>query len=86
MNKKNDKIDKKSDLKTTDKTVVKKTSSFKKKRRLKKISHQVLPTYIQLLITLLFRLLMKTVMLFPGLLLEQKVLRVQENQLHMQLR
>ena len=42
--------------------------------------------FIQLLIIQLFQLQMKVEMLFLGLLLEQKVLKVQENQHHMQLK
>ena len=77
MNKKKDKTtDKKTELK---KLSQKRLVLLKKRKKLKKILLQVLLTFIQLLITQLYQLQMIVEMLYLGLQLVQKVLKVQEN-------
>ena len=78
MNKKNEKTE----ATVSDKKVLKKLVLLKRRKKLRKIFLLGLHMFIQLLITQLFQLLMKMEMLFHGLRLEQKVLKVQENQLH----
>ena len=48
MNKKNEKIEKKVEVKDSNKTDIKKTSSFKKRKKQKRILPLVLLMYIQL--------------------------------------
>ena len=79
MNKKNEKIEKKIEVKD-----IKKVSSFKKRKKLKKILQLEQLMFIQPLIIPLSQQPMKTEILSHGHLPELKVLKAQENQLPMQ--